>query len=464
MAKLFSKEFNIPKSRLEELGVFDVFLDKDSSFFINIKRLQHCTVPEFSGSYDRVNNFFREIGNLLCNASPEGKLYKAALKKFDFPEVNGINLGFAGGSFGAGFGYQLRAQIIKDAHEIIQNGCKQPELFHLVGLFEENVGPDRLSDMIARIILPDIIAYTKRVFKELDITPQNYPQYCFKDGLVKNPYKRYSLLLLPKSILHKLPIARCWDEIDRVCAENEAIRAEINELVAGEWRRMTSAKQKEYLREQIFKNPYKAQRVLNAYSTAMPEEYNIFRNPEYLADYLSNTYDLPESTSTDSYNAALEIADNFKKWVEFHRGSTIINGNGCKLNEKGIQILIHAVAQMFCDKFKWDFSPETDSGRGPVDFKVSRGSDKTVIEVKLTSNQDCVHGLEVQIEEYAKAEGTENKIFMLVDNGGRSDRIHAVIMKKQEMEAKRLTPATVIVVDAVPKVSASKYYPQIMIE
>ena len=76
MAILFSKKYNIPKERLAELGVFDVFLDKDSSFFINIKRLQYCTIPEFSKSYESVNRKFREITLLLQNTQPEGKLYK----------------------------------------------------------------------------------------------------------------------------------------------------------------------------------------------------------------------------------------------------------------------------------------------------------------------------------------------------------------------------------------------------
>lgn len=460
MAVLFSREFGIPKCRLDEIGVFDVFLDVDSPFFINIKLLQHCTVPEFSGSYDRVNTRFREIGLLLKNATTHGKLYKAAFNKFNFSEVNGINLGFADGKHGAGFGRQLRAQIIKDAFEIIQNGCEHPELFHLVSLFEDNVGPDRLSDMIARIISPDIVSYSKRVFSELGITPENYPQYRFKDGLLKNPYKKYYLLLLPKDILHELPIARCWDDISRVCAENDAIRAEINEMISEEWRKMSTAAKKEYLREQAFKVSSKANRILEAYKVSPADEYCIFRNPEYLAGYLSNTYDMPDSTSTSSYDAALEIVDNFKQWVEYHRGNTIINGKGSKLSEKGVQILIHAVAQMFCSRFNWDFSPEPDSGRGHVDFKVSRGNDKTVIEVKLTSNQDCEHGLEVQIEEYAKAENSQNKIFILVDNGSRSDRVQAVERKRQEMERKELSPATVVVIDSMPKAPASKYIPE----
>ena len=62
MAILFSRKFKIAKTRLDELGIFDVFLDEDSPFFINVKLLQHCTIPEFIGSYDRVNERFREIG------------------------------------------------------------------------------------------------------------------------------------------------------------------------------------------------------------------------------------------------------------------------------------------------------------------------------------------------------------------------------------------------------------------
>ena len=143
-------------------------------------------------------------------------------------------LGFSSGTHGAGFGSMLRAQIIKDAYEIIHSGSEQPEIFHLVGLFEENVGPDRLSDMVARIIYSDIVAYSKRIYRTLDISPETYPEYIFEDGIVVNPYKGIKLLLLPVELLHELPIARCWDDIDRVCRENDAIRAEINDIVGAE--------------------------------------------------------------------------------------------------------------------------------------------------------------------------------------------------------------------------------------
>ena len=155
----------------------------------------------------------------------------------------------------------------------------------------------------------------------------------------------------------------------------------------------------------------------------------------------------------------MDIIENFKQWVEFHRGSSVINGRSAKPTEKLVQTLIYAVGQMFCKKFNWDFTPETDCGRGYVDFKISRGNDKTVIEVKLTSNQQCEHGLEVQIEEYAKAEETDKKIFVLVDIGSCSYRVNKVQAKRDEMIANGKVPATVVVVDAVPKDSASTYSP-----
>lgn len=457
MAKLFTSEFNISKETLRDIGTFDVFLDEDSSFFINLKCLKECNVPEFTDSYNKINTRFKNIGMLLKNAIPGSKLYRAAYDMFDFPEVNGINLGFATGKHGAGFGKQLRSQIIKDAYEIIQSGSDQPEIFHLVGLFEDNVGPDRLSDMIARIIYSDIEAYTRRILKELDINYVNYPKYQFRDGLLINPYKSECLLLLPECILHELPIARCWDDIDRVCAENDSIRAEINEEVGNTWRRMSTMKRKEYLREQVFKNPQKLERIINAYQNVVLPPFSIYRNPDYITSYLEATYDMPNSFCENSYMAAFEIIDNFKEWVEYNRGVTVINGQGEKVSEKLVQLLIYAVGKMFCNKFNWCFSPETDSGRGPADFVISRGTDKTVVEVKLTSNNDCVHGLEVQIEEYAIAENTENKIFVIVDTGSNSYRVGKVLEKRTEMISNGKTPATIIVVDAIPKASASKY-------
>lgn len=459
MAILFSNEFNIPEETLKDLGVFNVFLDEDSHFFINIKRLQVSKIPEFANGYEKANKYFHSIGALLkASKSSTDRMYREAFRRFDFPEVNGINLGFSSGTHGAGFGPQLREKIIKDACEIIRAGSEQPEIFHLVGLFEENVGPDRLSDMVARIIYEEILAYTKRIYRTLGINEENYPDYKFRDGIVINPYKRIRLLLLPSELLHKLPIARGWDDIERVCRENDAIRSEINSLIGDNWKKLTSKEKKKYLREWIFKNPERACRIVDSYKTTTIEECDVLFDLDYLTGYIKSAFPASSDGSNDSFEAAIEVLDNYKEWVEYHRGAVIIQEASSRSKEKTVQRTVHAVALVFCKKFNWDISPETDSGRGPEDFKISRGCDKTVVEIKLTSNPDCVHGLEVQIEEYAKAENTDKKIFVLVNTGQNESRVASVLKKHTEMLEAGLNPAKVIVIDAKVKNSASTHH------
>lgn len=464
MAIFISEEFELDLS-LQELGVFDSLMDEDSNFFINIKRLRNTEVTEFKDSYNKINAYFKELGILLMESRIKGdKLYKTAVKKFNFSEIKGINLGFSKGIRGAGFGIKLSNQIINDAFDIIKSGSNQPEIFHLVSLFEENVGPDRLSDMIATLIYNDIVKYTKRVNKELGINEDNYPDYSFDSGLIINPYKGCELLLLPIDILHELPIARCWDDIDRVVSENETIKNEINELLGKEWNKLRSTAKKNYIKDFIFMKPDLISRVIEDYKSTNIEEYDIYSNSEYLTQKLVSlsikTNRKLDLSKKNSYESSLEMIDECKNWIENKKGSSILNHVTSRNEEKIFQNMLHGTSSYYCKINDLDISPESNSGRGPVDFKISRGADKTVIEIKLTSNKNCLHGFEVQIEEYAKSEETDNKIFILVDNGRFSNNIKKV----EESYEKRLkageNPATVIVIDAKYKDSASIYKPE----
>ena len=419
--------------------------------------MQTTDVPEFVDAYDKINKYFSEIGILLkASSSPLSRAYAEALKRFKFPEVGGINLGFSESERGAGFGAKLRKKIIQDAYEIIHSGSEQPEIFHLIGLFEENVGPDRLSDMFARIVFDNIVAYSQRIYKELNISKETYPEYEFKNGILMNPYKNTELLLLPIDILHELPIAHCWDDIDRVCRENALIRNEINALVGDRWAKMATVERKDYMLNWIFKNPQRVGRIIESYKQSKMEPCNLMTNIDYAIGYILDTYIVPSIESTSSYNMSIEIIENYKEWVECHRGWRVIQDASSRSREKAVQRTLHGVAMMCCKTNNLDISPETDSGRGPEDFKISRGNDdKTVIEIKLTSNVACVHGYEVQIEEHAKAENTNNKIFVLVNVGTGEKRISDVLTKQKEMIAEGKSPSTIIVIDAKDKKSAS---------
>lgn len=113
-------------------------------------------------------------------------MYRAARNIFCFHEVNGINLGFSESGHGSGWGDKLSKRVLQDAYQIVKKGSKQPEIFHLVSLFEEDIGPDRLSDIIATIIEQEIIEYSLRIMKELNVTPETRPELLFlENGLVE---------------------------------------------------------------------------------------------------------------------------------------------------------------------------------------------------------------------------------------------------------------------------------------
>ena len=449
---------------LGKLGVFDSLMDEDSNFFINIKRLRDTKVPEFKDSYENINLYFRNLGLLLkASKKSDDKLYRSAVKRFNFSEVRGINLGFSKGTRGAGFGPKLSNQIVKDASEIIKSGSEQPEIFHLTSLFEENVGPDRLSDMIATLIYDDIVRYTKRIYKEVGVNEKNYPEYSFESGLLVNPYKGCELLLLPIDVLHELPIARSWDDIDRVVMENETIRREMSEVVGKEWSKLASSQKKRYIKDFIFMKPHLVSKVIADYKSTDVKAYDIYQNIDYRIERVINNITKAKKeldlSKKNSYDSAIEIIEEYKVWVEDKKGFAVLRDVGSRNEEKVVQKTLHGSASYYCKINDLDISPEPNSGRGPVDFKISRGVDKTVIEIKLTSNKDCLHGFEVQIEEYAKSEETNNKIFILVDNGRSSNRIKQVEESYEKQLKEGKNPATVIVIDAREKDSASTYKP-----
>lgn len=99
-------------------------------------------------------------------------------------------------------------------------------------------------------------------------------------------------------------------------------------------------------------------------------------------------------------------------------------------------------------------SCEADEGRGPVDFKISRGQDITVIEVKLSSNGQYMHGYDTQVEEYAKAEQTDNMVYVLVDVGNPGKVKKVLDRYNRDIDEGKKVPE-VIMIDSTSKESAS---------
>jgi hypothetical protein len=57
---------------------------------------------------------------------------------------------------------------------------------------------------------------------------------------------------------------------------------------------------------------------------------------------------------------------------------------------------------------------EVNNWRWPVDFKVSKWKDSTLIEVKLASNSQLKHNLQKQLDIYIKADWTNKGVYAIV--------------------------------------------------
>lgn len=458
-----SEYLEIDYEDLDDAGVFDAVLEKDSAFFINLQRLKRTDEPEFVHSYERIQRFFTDIATILEAAESKNetdKFFREALKRFDFSEVNEINLGFGESMTGSGMGVVLRRQVMNDAFDLVKKGCKAPELFEMIGLFEDGIGPDRLSDMVATIILPDIQAYTKRVMRDFIIDTDHYECSVFDDeGYIINEQKHCRLYLLPVDILHELPVAKCWEDVETAAAKNDAIRREMNVEIGATWAKWASKERKAYIRDYIMKDPDAFNRVVAAYKDEEADEYNLYNDSAYflgkLLQKIKKTIDFStvEDGEVDSLTGALEVAAIFKDWVENNRGWYEIQQAAG--GEKSVQRFVHACAKHYIKVNNLDFSCEANEGPGPVDFKISRGQDCTVVELKLSSNSDYLHGYQEQIQQYAKAEGTGNMVFILVDNGHEIRTNRLIEIHETDLRIGAIVPE-LVVVDANTRVSASR--------
>ena len=192
MAKSLSEFLNVSSNKLYKEGCFDTILDMDSRLFINFTRLKDTKTPELKGAYNHILKLFKSIGKLLIVSTRENDLFwKRAYKLLVMSEFEEICLGYAiSGTAGSGSGANLKTKILRAGKQILDAGVNEPEIFELVGLFEDNIGSDRLSDFIAHSIKFYLEKFTKRVLQDLNIDQQTRKNLLFYDGLIINSFNR----------------------------------------------------------------------------------------------------------------------------------------------------------------------------------------------------------------------------------------------------------------------------------
>lgn len=470
MAISISEYLDLDPERFDETSAFDAILDVDSRLFIDPHLLKFTEAPELEKSYESVSARFQEILKLLeTSKRKHDAFWREARKRFNFPEVQGLCIGYASQSTaGSGMGESLQDQVLSTAKEIIEAGIKDPEIFELMGLLEKGIGADRISDMVARIILSDLLAYSQRIFKELEVPTQEVEYRQIKYHLPRNPFNAYPIILIPRDVLRDLPMANDWGDIERVIQFNEELRYRVNAIIRREWKNKRPTKQA--FRNLLLDDPELLQVLVEAYKKDPPARYNFESDPSgqiiwypvsrrYVSQHPLDIFLSEHATPDEVIATILIICQKFKDLVENNGLHTLLYNDKDKPKyEEAAQKLFYGIADAYCEANNLDLSREPNAGRGAVDFKFSRGyHSRVLVETKLTTNPHLLHGYEVQIAEYQKAEKTQFSVYLVIDVGGSRERIADLrdLHKERENSGRRMP--TLFVVNAHPKLSASKY-------
>ena len=468
--KLFSTYYGVPSDALTRANLIDPLLDVDMPLFIDpvLFELSQNEVIR-AQALPRFRQHFEVLVRLLTISEKENDAaWKVARKQLDLREPPENGLGYGSNSrSGNSRPHDVREKILRTMREIINLGAKDPEMISLMGFFEEDVGPDTISDLTTTVIMEDLASVT-----EYFCIQNGIPTYATDVALehklprfINARGKQCSIVLVPTDIVRELPIANDWSDIERAAMENAHIRERVNRFLAGIIT-PTIVDRKKALRCAALSSPSDFDFFLSAVKENV---VNYDPNLDALGYYrlkhiISNGFPGTKQDQVFDLSGGPEEMIRvvqatlmlFKQHVEVGNLWEELWVDGKPKKERASQLIYYAIADAFCKANDLDVSPEANMGGGPIDFKFSKGYKTRILVEMKRSSGTVVHGYEKQLEFYKDASQTDFAIFVVVDYGDLGKKLDEIKeIRRQRLNASERA-SEIVVVDATPKASASK--------
>ena len=473
MIKRLNDYLGVSEKELADYGAFNSFIGIDAKIFLDPLLLGKLDIHEFSQSREHIREYYRKIIVLLKASKVEGDVaWKEAFKQLKVKEIKGFSIGYGNHSDdGNGIGPELARSIVKRAKEIINMGIEDPEIFELIGLFEEGIGADRLSDLTIKVIYEDLLAYSARITNEIGISDVIEVRYHGKDYLLPNsPSGKKPICFLPQNALRDLPIAQDWEEIDIATNFNKELRKKVNLAISEVWQKNITAKKKKMM-EVVREDPEILASIIEGYKNSDGKGYDFENDPnfeikwfpigqKFAKDNPINITAPEEYTKENVYEILDKIITQYKKLIEFNGlNNDLYRKEGSRLiphHERVSQRIFFAVADTYCAANNIGISREPNAGSGPVDFKFGVDyENKILVEVKLSRNPGLKDKYSSQVGVYMDAEGTEESIY-LIKVTEKSKQLDELVEIYEEAKNSGQKVPKLYVVDGTIKPPASK--------
>lgn len=472
----FSDHFKVKEKDLLKYGAFNVSLVSDLPLFIDPFLLFNSKKNKYKQLHDDMIKYLE----FLREKSSTNKISEGALNAwYVFHEVVQNWFGFSVvGNSGRGLGMDFAKSlnenlylIFKDfGNESVTKGSHLEKLC----LIKDGVGRDNISDFTTNLIKNFLLGYTQTfAINHIDISLRNksrVPRTCFnyktetwEEAEFDLPvFEKDFVILTPRELLTK---DDTWINKKDLLENFEQIPDSISD---GQLRFQVSnyfqsllARPKDTKKE---KEPTKQERMSAAFSTIQ----NFPQLIDYYIKLKEDNGDIAESISnqkviisetiyinnvqnfisglqkTEFYASAESSYDEAKKKINILKGY-IENNDGYKIfydektgerikGEKDLQLLFGLVCH---ESTTFDINREPNLGRGPVDYKLSKGSaDKTLVEFKLASNKKLKNNLQNQVEIYQKANQTSSSFKVIIYFTEEEHKKVVDILNKLEMAGK----------------------------
>ncbi len=432
----FSDFFSVSPETLDAYGAFDVSLINDLPLFVDPFLLFNSRKPQYQKLHAAIIRYMRFLKDV---STRDGELDPHLIDAwFRFPEVKQNWLGFSitgnsGRGLGADFARALhrnfRAAFRDFGDETITRGSHIEKLC----LIRDGVGRDNISDFTTNLIKWYLAEYTQ-TFAHRYIAPKlrrhvplvkaefNYETRTWVTITYDLPFLGGDFVLLtPKDMLTK---DEAWINRPELLRRFVDIAAALPDAVL-------RAQVNQYLRRALPRGPKVTQEEITSALARAIDEF-----PQVLDYYVRDKEQHGDQARSFARARVAEVEERFVQQVRqlvrqflepggFYQigidtydearrrllflKDVIENKGGHRIfYVKGSPIEREADLQILY-RLTWyatpsDVSREVNDGRGPVDFKVSRGAlDKTLIEFKLASNPQLQRNLEKQVEVYAAA-------------------------------------------------------------
>lgn len=464
MATFFADYFDVDPDMLDDYGAFNVSIINDLPLFIDPFLLFHSEKQEYRDLHDEIIKYLVFLREKAASGRPNDDLLRLW---YCFPEIRQNWLGFSlKGNGGSGLGLDFAHALHSNLHRLFSDfgdeRITSGSHIEKVCLIRGGIGRDNISDFTTNLITDYLCRYTQE-FARTHIDPKNirrvrvnktrfnYETEAWDRAQYDLPWMWNDYVLLtPKDMLtrdenwiNRNDLIRNFEQIPLALPDAQ-LRAQVfnyfsKVLVKHRDREASQKERGEAAADTLLQFPKLIDYYIKLKEDTGDEASDISSEKVLSTElvYVRQLCELQDllnastqfyKTGRSTYQEAHDRLAFLKDVIEnkgghriFYQGDTPIG------TEKDLQILYRLV---------WfgtpsDVGAEANDGRGPVDYKISRGADdKTLVEMKLARNTALERNLEKQLPIYQAASDAKHGIKAIVFFTKEEERRATAILDK----------------------------------